>query len=44
MLKQLMEKLQGQHVYLFTDPKTVPFYQQLGFKKWGTGPGRVVGE
>lgn len=44
MLKQLMEKLHGQHVYLFTDKDTVPFYKQLGFKEWVTGLGCVVGE
>jgi predicted GNAT family acetyltransferase len=44
MMKHLMEKLQGQHVYLFTDEEIIPFYQQLGFKKWGIGLGRVVGE
>jgi predicted GNAT family acetyltransferase len=44
MMKHLMEKLQGQHVYLFTDEDTVKFYAQLGFKEWETGLGRVVGE
>lgn len=44
IMKHLMEKLQGQHVYLFTDEDTVKFYAQLGFKKWGVGLGRVVGE
>jgi predicted GNAT family acetyltransferase len=44
MMKHLMEKLPGQHVYLFTDEETVPFYHQLGFKEQETGLGRVVGE
>lgn len=44
MMNQLMEKLQGQHVYLFTDEDTVKFYRQLGFKEWEIGLGRVVGE
>ena len=44
MLNRVLEKLPGQHVYLFTDDETIPFYQQLGFKKWGTGLGKVVGE
>ncbi len=44
MMKHLMEKLQGQHVYLFTDQETVQFYQTLGFKKWGIGLGCVVGK
>ena len=44
MMKCLMEKLDGQHVYLFTEDHTVPFYHQLGFKEWEVGLGRVVGE
>lgn len=44
VLKHLMTKLEGQHVYLFTDEEKVPFYRQLGFKEWGIGLGRVVGE
>jgi len=44
MMKHLMEKLQGQHVYLFTDEDTVKFYLQVGFKEWEIGLGRVVGE
>lgn len=44
MIKHVLDKLSGQHVYLFTDKETVPFYQQLGFKEWGIGLGCVVGE
>ena len=44
MMDLLMEKLEGQHVYLFTDGETIKFYQQLGFKEWEVGLGRVVGE
>lgn len=44
MLNLIMEKLTGQHVYLFTDKHIVDFYKHLGFKKWGIGLGRVVGE
>ena len=44
MMNLLMEKLEGQHVYLFTDKETTKFYQQIGFKEWGVGLGRVVGK
>jgi predicted GNAT family acetyltransferase len=44
MVKLVLEKLEGQHVYLFTDQDTISFYEQLGFKKQGVGLGRVVGK
>jgi predicted GNAT family acetyltransferase len=44
IMNHLMVKLEGQHVYLFTEEETIPFYHQLGFKEWGIGLGRVVGE
>ena len=44
MVKLVLEKLEGQHIYLFTDEETIRFYKHLGFKKWGVGLGRVVGE
>jgi predicted GNAT family acetyltransferase len=43
MMKHLMEKLEGQHVYLFTDDAQ-DFYEKLGFQEQGTGLGRVVGK
>jgi len=43
MMELLMDKLSGQHVYLFTDD-AVGFYEKLGFKKWDVGMGCVVGE
>lgn len=43
MMKLLMEKLEGQHVYLFTDD-AVDFYKKLEFKEHAIGLGRVVGE
>ena len=43
MMKQLMEKLEGQHIYLFTDD-AVDFYKKLSFKEQDIGLGRVVGE
>lgn len=43
MMRLVLDKLPGQHVYLFTDD-AADFYKQLGFKPWGTGLGIVVGE
>jgi len=43
MMKLLMKKLEGQHVYLFTDD-VVDFYKKLGFKEQDIGLGCVVGE
>lgn len=43
MMQHLMEKLGGQHVYLFTDDAQ-DFYEKLGFHEQGTGLGRVVGD
>ena len=42
MMKVLLAKLEGQHVYLFTDEYS--FYEQLGFKPQSTGLGLVVGQ
>jgi ribosomal protein S18 acetylase RimI-like enzyme len=42
MMEALLERLQGQHIYLFTDD-AVPFYRKLGFEEQGVGLGRVVG-
>ena len=43
MMNLLMDKLEGQHVYLFTDD-AVEFYKKLGFKEQDIGLGRVIGE
>ncbi len=43
MMELLLEKLRGQHVYLFTD-EMVEFYETLGFRKWEIGMGMVVGK
>lgn len=43
MMRLVMEKLPGQHVYLFTDD-ALDFYKKLGFKERGIGLGKVVGE
>lgn len=42
MLKCLLGKLAGQHVYLFTDD-AAPFYRHLGFEAQSLGMGCVVG-
>jgi ribosomal protein S18 acetylase RimI-like enzyme len=43
MIQGLLQKLPGQHVYLFTDD--VPeFYRKLGFTERGTGMELVVGQ
>ncbi len=43
MMKYLLKRLQGQHVYLFTD-NAQEFYLKLGFKEKGSGMGLVVGK
>lgn len=43
MMKILLAKLAGQHVYLFTDD-AVEFYSQLGFQPQPIGLGKVVGQ
>ncbi|MBD2092590.1 GNAT family N-acetyltransferase [Microcoleus sp. FACHB-1515] len=43
MMKLLLAKLEGQHVYLFTND-SVEFYQKLGFEVQPTGLGMVVGQ
>jgi GNAT superfamily N-acetyltransferase len=42
MMERLLARLQGQHVYLFTD-EAEPFYTALGFRQQGTGMALVVG-
>lgn len=43
MMGMLEEKLDGQHVYLFTDD-AAEFYRKLGYKEDGVGMGKVVGQ
>lgn len=43
MMQNLMAKLEGQHVYLFTDD-ALPFYKMLGFEEQGIGLSTVVGD
>jgi ribosomal protein S18 acetylase RimI-like enzyme len=44
MLENMMTKMEGQHVYLFTDEDVLPFYKGLGFEEQGIGVSTVVGE
>ncbi len=43
MMQMMLEQLQGQHVYLFTDDRA-DFYESLGFQKQPFGMSIVVGE
>jgi predicted GNAT family acetyltransferase len=43
MVKILLARLQGQHVYLFTDDLP-QFYTKLGFKEQPLGMGQVIGK
>ena len=43
MLELLLERLPGQHVYLFTDDMP-DFYRSIGFTERGTGFEKVVGD
>lgn len=43
MMKLAMSRLQGQHIYLFTDDSE-GFYKTLGFERQPYGMGRVQGE
>ncbi len=42
MMRLLEEKLDGQHIYLFTDDAEA-FYHGLGYRPQGVGMGMVVG-
>jgi ribosomal protein S18 acetylase RimI-like enzyme len=44
MMQELMNRLEGQHIYLFTEENTKPFYETLGFQEQGVGLSIVVGE
>ena len=43
LMRLLEERLEGQHIYLFTDD-AVAFYHSLGYKRQGTGLSLVVGK
>ena len=42
MMQILLDKLKGQHVYLFTDD-TPEFYRKIGFAEQPIGMGQVIG-
>jgi hypothetical protein len=42
MLERLVQPLEGQHVYLFTDERE-DFYAACGFVRRGIGMERVIG-
>jgi len=42
MMQILLDKLRGQHVYLFTDDVT-EFYRKIGFTEQSIGMGQVIG-
>ena len=43
MLRRLLERVPGQHVYLQADDDNLSFYAHLGFRPQPTGLSRVVG-
>ena len=43
MMNRVLDELQGQHVYLFTDD-AVDFYKKLDFAPQDVGMGKVVGQ
>jgi ribosomal protein S18 acetylase RimI-like enzyme len=43
MMEMLEARLEGQHVYLFTE-NAAGFYRKLGFDEQATGMSRVIGE
>jgi predicted GNAT family acetyltransferase len=42
MVQRLLDRLKGQHVYLFTDDAE-DFYERIGFRRRGVGMEKVVG-
>ena len=44
MVNRLLDRLQGQHVYLQADDDNVAFYRHLGFSKQPQGMCRIVGK
>ena len=44
MIENMLAKMDGQHVYLFTDDDALPFYEALNFNEQGIGVSTVVGE
>jgi predicted GNAT family acetyltransferase len=44
MLQLLIAPLEGQHIYLFTEPELVGLYQKVGFAAHDIGLGKVQGK
>lgn len=44
ILKLLIDPLEGQHIYLFTEPELVGLYQKVGFAAHDIGLGKVQGK
>ncbi|MGY8826726.1 MAG: GNAT family N-acetyltransferase [Candidatus Latescibacterota bacterium] len=44
MMELLLAPLEGQHIYLFTEPKLVGLYQKVGFAAHDVGLGKVQGK
>jgi ribosomal protein S18 acetylase RimI-like enzyme len=44
MIQNLMRLLEGQHIYLFTEEDTAPFYEALGFQEQGIGLSIIIGD
>jgi predicted GNAT family acetyltransferase len=44
MMRRLMQRLEGQHIYLQADEDVLGFYANLGFKEQPSGLSRVVGQ
>jgi ribosomal protein S18 acetylase RimI-like enzyme len=43
MMELTLEKLPGQHVYLFTDDEAIGFYEKIGFRPQEIGLSIIVG-
>jgi ribosomal protein S18 acetylase RimI-like enzyme len=44
MMDLTLERLPGQHVYLFTDDDAIGFYEKIGFERQGIGAFKIVGD
>jgi ribosomal protein S18 acetylase RimI-like enzyme len=44
MMDLTLERLPGQHVFLFTDDDAIGFYEKIGFQRQGIGAYKIVGE
>jgi len=44
IMQRLLSPLEGQHIYLFTEPELVGLYQKVGFAAHDVGLGKVQGK